>query len=52
MDEFNLMIPEGYETRFEKVWKDYDSWERMEEIDVSGLDDEEDEDDYPDEDDY
>ena len=53
MDEFSLMIPEGYEGRVEKMWKDYDSWDRMREVDVSGLDDDESEDDdYPDEDDY
>ena len=41
MDEFDLMIPEGYEEKFTKVWREYDSWKNLEEVD---LDDKEKED--------
>jgi|TARA_R110000796_G_scaffold144637_1_gene261371 hypothetical protein len=50
MDEFNIMIPEGSESDFDRVWKDYDSWENIErnQVDVSDLfdsyEDDEDED--------
>ena len=50
MDEYNIMIPEGYESSFNKVWRDYDSWENVErnQVDVADLfdsyDDEEEED--------
>jgi hypothetical protein len=39
MDEFNIMIPEGYEGSFEKVWQDHDSWENVSrnQVDVSNL---------------
>jgi hypothetical protein len=45
MDEFSIMIPEGYESSFDKVWKDYDSWENVErnQLDVSELFDDYDE---------
>ena len=50
MDEYNIIIPEGYESSFNKVWRDYDSWENVEgnQVDVADLfdsyDDEEEED--------
>ena len=39
MDEFSIMIPQGYESSFDQVWKDYDSWENVErnQVDVSDL---------------
>ena len=39
MDEFSIMIPQGYESSFDKVWKDYDSRENVErnQVDVSDL---------------
>ena len=39
MDEFSIMIPQGYESSFDKVWKDYDSWENVErnQVDVTDL---------------
>ena len=49
VEEFNIMIPQGYESNFEKVWKDHDSWDNVarNQVDVSDLfdsyDDEEEE---------
>ena len=39
MDEFNLMIPEGYEASVNKVFKDHDSWDNVSrnQVDVSEL---------------
>ena len=39
MDEHSIMIPEGYESSFNKVWRDYDSWENVErnQVDVADL---------------
>ena len=48
MDEYDLMIPEGYEEKFKKVWKKYDSWKNLHETEVNGLND----DGFPDEDEY
>lgn len=41
MDEFNLMIPERYQEKMNKVWRDYDSWKNLEEVDLDSLDDKE-----------
>ena len=39
MDEFNLMIPEGYEASVNRVFKDYDSWDNVarNQVDVTDL---------------
>ena len=39
MDEHSIMIPEGYESSFNKVWTDYDSWDNVErnQVDVADL---------------
>ncbi len=49
MDEFSILIPEGYESNFEKVWKDHDSWDNVarNQVDVADLFDS-----YDDEDQY
>ena len=46
MDEFNILIPQGYEGNFEKVWKDHDSWDNVSrnQVDVSDLFDNHDDD--------
>tara|TARA_R100000808_G_C2040773_1_gene80486 strand:- start:250 stop:414 length:165 start_codon:yes stop_codon:yes gene_type:complete len=52
MDEFNILIPEGYESSFDKVWKDHDSWDNVarNQVDVTDLFDSYDnEDEYKDE---
>lgn len=48
MDEYDIMIPEGYEEKFKKVWKNYDSWKNLHEVDVDDLDDKEKKDDEDD----
>tara|TARA_R110000851_G_scaffold31468_1_gene85090 strand:+ start:520 stop:684 length:165 start_codon:yes stop_codon:yes gene_type:complete len=42
MDEFSIMIPEGYEGSFDKVFKEHDSWDNISrnQVDVSELRDE------------
>tara|TARA_R110002020_G_scaffold317761_1_gene533447 strand:+ start:557 stop:724 length:168 start_codon:yes stop_codon:yes gene_type:complete len=39
VDEFNIMIPEGYESSFDKVFKEHDSWDNVSrnQVDVSNL---------------
>ena len=39
VDEFNIMIPEGYEGTFDKVFKEHDSWDNVSrnQVDVSDL---------------
>jgi len=39
IDEFNIMIPEGYEGSFDKVFKEHDSWDNVSrnQVDVSNL---------------
>ena len=52
MDEFNILIPEGYESNFEKVFRDHDSWDNVarNQVDVTDLFDSYDnEDEYKDE---
>jgi|TARA_R110000824_G_scaffold101596_1_gene241303 hypothetical protein len=45
VEEFNIMIPEGYEGNFDKVWKEHDSWDNVSrnQVDVSELFDNHDE---------
>tara|TARA_Y100001938_G_scaffold57457_1_gene80139 strand:- start:241 stop:405 length:165 start_codon:yes stop_codon:yes gene_type:complete len=52
MEDYNILIPEGYESNFEKVWRDHDSWDNVarNQVDVSELfDSYENEDEYKDE---
>ena len=52
MEDYNILIPEGYESNFEKVWRDHDSWDNVarNQVDVSELFDSYDnEDEYKDE---
>ena len=39
MEDYNILIPEGYEGNFEKVWRDHDSWDNVarNQVDVSEL---------------
>jgi len=41
MEEFNVMIPKGYEGNFDKVFKEHDSWDNVSrnQVDVSDLSD-------------
>tara|TARA_A100001515_G_scaffold105846_1_gene86670 strand:- start:112 stop:276 length:165 start_codon:yes stop_codon:yes gene_type:complete len=52
MEDYNILIPEGYESNFEKVFRDHDSWDNVarNQVDVSELFDSYDnEDEYKDE---
>ena len=44
MEEYNLMFPERYQEKINKVWREYDSWKNLEEVDLDDLDDKEKED--------
>jgi hypothetical protein len=41
MEEYNLMFPERYQEKINKVWREYDSWKNLEEVDLDDLDDKE-----------